>query len=176
MTDLYSLLSPVQLGDFSSELLSDKTLRQSFIYEDIPVPNQEMNIKISLDYQTVKSTGVDFFSIDSGIPAFSGNAMEKFPKDLLDEFSFHPVTLQFKGGATIFYAAKTKVYRNIIDEDKTDTKIIGGTSIILKPIFKREAFGFYAARDKKYQRILAFSEKMIDIIRSNSLKIEYLKQ
>src|SRR5690554_3680682 len=109
MTDFYTLIPPVQLGDFSIELLSDKHLRQSFVDENIPVPNQEINIKIGLAYETVNRFGIDFFDI-GGIPTFSENALEHFPKEVLDEFSFHPIHLTFKGGTMVFYAGKTKNY------------------------------------------------------------------
>lgn len=174
MTDFYTLIPPVQLGDFSVESLSDKHLRQSFIDENIPVPNQEINLKIGLDDETVNRIGVDFFDI-GGIPAFSKNALDQFPKEVLDEFSFHPVYLTFKGGTRISYAAKVKNYHHIIDEDKTDIQQIGRTSILTKPIFKSEELDFYVVRDKKYPRILVFTDKMIDVIKSRSLKIEYVK-
>ncbi|QGZ40037.1 hypothetical protein IP92_05903 [Pseudoduganella flava] len=117
----------------------------------------------------------DCLDADVGIPIFSEKARDVFARDIPDELDFYAITVAVRSASCRFYLAKTNVYRNLVDEERSTFRAMrdGGKLLQVAAYRSDIAPDFAIARDATYRERLVATRKMIDIIGANGLAIAY---
>lgn len=129
----------------------------------------------SIGYDEEKISKTDLLGISLGIPIFSKKAKDKLEEILLDEIEFFESELNINQNNIICFSGKIKKKVELIDKNKSRFRTsTTGSQFLIKPILKENIeMDFYIAKDKDFPSYFYVSEKFIDLITENILKIKY---
>lgn len=175
MSTFYRLLYPTPLGEFSIVMRGEDKLGTPFFVHDDQAAQAPSAIDVDVDINFLKYERVrpDFLFTTWGIPLFSQNFVDNASAEFLAEVDLIPAELHFRGGRSAWFAAKTKKYLKLVDNDASKFSNIRGIKLLTKASFHSSVEDFNLARDAEHKRVFVASEKVIAMIKDKNLRMEF---